>query len=466
MLTYQDFLEVGEDDAAKMQFALNVVYEHKTTKLYKDAVDANEYYKGMNVTATQYEKTIRTITGKEVPDRWSPNHRTTRNFLRYFVDQLNQFLLGNGATWNKDDTPEKLGEDFDNRLQELGREAQKGAVSFGFWNLDHLDCFPVTEFAPLWDEHTGALRAGVRFWQIDNTKPLRATLYEEDGYTEYIWDFRDKTSAGGKVYEPKRPYKYIVGSSQEKGTQIIDGENYPGFPIIPMWANPMHTSELLAIRTKIDAYDLMMNGFLNDLDSAQIFWVLKGAGGMDDEDMVKFLERLHILKVVDAEEGQEVQPVTVDIPHEAREKILAEIREDLYKDAMALDLSDIKSGNVVVAQIQAAYEPLNTKADAYEYCILDFISNLMEIAQIDDTCTFTRSSISNKSEEISNLVAVSQWLPDDYITRKVLTIFGDADQIDDILKQMADDEVERLAMPEPEEEEEEQEEPGQEVTNG
>lgn len=462
MLTYQDYLEVGEDDSAKIRFVQSVIFEHKSSHLYKQAVDAWEYYKGLNVTAMQYEKMIRTITGKEVPDRWSPNHRTTRNYFGFFVDQLNQYLLGNGTTWNKDDTPAKLGADFDNRLQELGREAQNGAVSFGFWNLDQLLCFSIREFAPLWDEHTGALRAGVRFWQIDNTKPLRATLYEEDGYTEYIWDFRDKTSADGKVYVPKQPYKTITGTSQEKGTEILDGENYPGFPIIPMWANPMHISALEPIRTKIDAYDLMMNAFLNDLDSAQIFWVLKGAGGMDDEDMVRFLERLHILKVVDAEEGQDVQPVTVDIPYEAREKILAAIKEDLYKDAMALDLSDIKSGNVVIAQIQAAYEPLNTKADAYEYCIQDFISNLLKVAGIDDVCTFTRSSISNKSEEIQNLVAVSQWLPDDYITAKVLTIFGDADKIDDILKQMAAEEIDRFSTPE----EEPEEEPEQGLNNG
>ena len=129
---------------------------------------------------------------------------------------------------------------------------------------------------------------------------------------------------------------------------------------------------------------------------------------------------------------------------------------------MALDLTDIKSGNVVVAQIQAAYEPLNTKADAYEYCVLDFIKNLLKIAQIEDECTFTRSSISNKSEEISNLVAVSQWLPDDYITSKVLTIFGDADQIDDILKQMAAEEIDRFSTPE----EEPEEEPEHGLNNG
>lgn len=458
MLTYQDYLELGEniDDSAKMRFVQSVIFEHKSSQLYKKALDADEYYKGLNVTATKFEKMLRTATGREVPDNFSPNHKTTRNFFRIFVDQLNQHLLGNGITWGNDDTADKLGDDFESQIQKLGRMAQCGAVSFGFWNLDHVDVFSVTEFAPLKDERTGGLRAGVRYWQIDNTKPLRATFYEEDGYTEYIWDYREKDSAEGKVLSPKRPYKITVAISDASGTEIVDGENYPGFPIIPLWCNASHTSELDALRTKIDAYDLMNNGFLNDLDSAQIFWLIKGAGGMDDEDLVKFLERIHMLKIVDAEDGQEVQPVTVDIPHEAREKILDRIERDLYKDAMALDLSEIKSGNVVRAQIEAAYEPLNVKADAYEYCITDFITQLLKIAGIDDVPTFTRSMISNKSEEITNLLAGAQYLPDEYITRKLLTILGDADMIDDVLDQMAENEMERFSNPVPEEEEQEE----------
>lgn len=459
MLTYQDFMDIGEDDAAKMKFVQSVIYEHKSTQLYKDAVDAEEYYKGLNVTAKKYEKTIRTITGQLAPDYWSPNHKTTRNFFRYFVDQMNQHLFGNGVTWEHDDTEERLGGDFDNRIQDLGRMAQIGAIGFGFWNFDHMDCFKVSEFAPLWDEHTGALRAGVRFWQIDDTKPLRATLYEEDGFTEYIWDYRDKTSADGTVLTPKRPYKVVIGTSEEKGTEIIDGENYPGFPIIPLWANPSHISELAPIRSKIDAYDLMMNGFLNDLDTAQIYWVIKGAGGMDDEDMVKFLERLNMVKVVETEDGQEVTPVTIDIPTEAREAILKDLERDLYKDAMALDISDIKSGNVVVAQIEAAYEPLNIKTDAYEYCVLDFISHLLKIAGIDDSPTFTRSSKTNKSEEIQNVLSAAQYLSDDYVTRKILTILGDADKVDEVLKEMSDAEVDRFREPVPEAQEEPETEP-------
>ena len=47
---------------------------------------------------------------------------------------------------------------------------------------------------------------------------------------------------------------------------------------MPLWANPRRQSEITGIRTQIDAYDFIKSGFAN----AQIYWVLKNAGGMRD----------------------------------------------------------------------------------------------------------------------------------------------------------------------------------------
>ena len=30
------------------------------------------------------------------------------------------------------------------------------------------------------------MKAGIRFWQVAQDKPMRATLYESDGFTEYF----------------------------------------------------------------------------------------------------------------------------------------------------------------------------------------------------------------------------------------------------------------------------------------
>lgn len=459
MLTYQDLMAISEDDAkGRMDFVRNVISQHKSSPQYQMAVTGCQYNAKRNTSIIQYQKTLRKLDGREVPDVWSPNHKTTRNFFAYFTTQQNQFLLGNGVTWQNDTTAEKLGEDFDTQLQKAGKMALVQGESFGFYNLDHMDVFGLTEFAPLYDEENGALRAGVRFWQVAPSKPLRATFYEEDGYTNYIWNERN-TSDNGRILKDKTPYIIKTRTTEADGTEIYDGENYPSFPIIPLWANAEKQSELVGIQEQIDAYDLIKNGFLNDLDTAQIYWVLKGAGGMDDTDLVKFIERLHSQKIASLDDDQNADPVTVQIPYDAREKLLDRLEDDLYKDYMALNIDEIKGGAVTATQIEAAYEPMNSKADLYEYQILTFIRGILNVAGIEDTPSFTRSMLINVNESVTTVLAAAQVLDADYVTEKILTLLGDGDKAEEIIKRMTADELERgnATEEEPEETEEEPE---------
>lgn len=440
MLTYQDLLNVGESEENRIEFIRKVISDHQGSDLYRTAVTAYKYDAKQNVTILNYQKTITTLTGQIVPDRFSANHKVVSNFFDRFVIQQNQFLLGNGVTWNEPSTEERLGDDFDTELQKAGKDALVGGVAFGFWNLDHLEVFRVTEFAPMWDEENGSLRAGVRWWQIDPQKPLRATLYEEDGYTEYMWD---KDSKNGKILRDKRPYIINITVSEIDGTQIMDGENYPSFPIVPLWGNPQHQSELVGLQEGIDAYDMIKNGFENELDNAQLYWIIKGAGGMDDADLAQFLHRLKTVNAAAPMDGQEIEAVTVQIPYEAREKLLDRIKRDLYDDYMALDVKEIASGVATATEIRAAYEPMNTKADQYEYCVVDFIQKILALTGIEDEPTFTRSMLVNTSEEITTVLQAASYLPSDYVTEKILTILGDGDKANDLIEQMAADELDR-----------------------
>lgn len=457
MLTYQDLLNVNDNDQDRMQFVLDVISGHKATQLYRTAVTADNYYKKQNETIIHYQKTLTDAFGRTVRDYWSPNHKVVSGFFSRFVRQQNQYLLSNGVSWGNPGTKDKLGKKFDSQLQKLGKAALIGGVAFGFWNLDHLQVFKVTEFAPLEDEENGSLRSGVRFWQIDSTKPLRATLYEEDGYTDYIWDTRSNSS-DGRVLHAKRPYKTIVRYAPAEGEEIIDFQNYPGFPIIPLWANEEHQSELVGIREGIDAYDIIKNGFENDLDNAQLYWIIKGAGGMDQQDLVQFLDRLKVNKIAATDGDQDVSAQTIQIPFEARERLLDRIERDLYRDYQALNVDDIKSGSVVVAQIKAAYEAMDEKANDYEYMVTDFLDNLLEIVGIDDEATFQRSMLINISEMINTLISASDHLSKEYVTRKILTLLGDGDIVDDVIKEMDSEEMDRMSSIEEETEEEKQEE--------
>lgn len=451
ILTFQDLQAVGEDETKRMDFVLSIIQAHKNSDGYKTAKVAQNYYRQQNTTITNYKKLLYTISGEAVPDNYSANYKLCSNFFGRFVTQENQFLLGNGVSFESATEKDKLGKDFDTRLQELGEYALIDKVSFGFWNLDHVEVFRLTEFAPIYDEETGGLASGVRFWQIDASKPLRATLYEMDGYTEYIW-----RNGKGEILRPKRAYVLKLLASPSDGVEILDGKNYPAFPIVPLWGNPAHQSELVGIREQIDAYDLIKSGFANDLDDAsQIYWTIQNAGGMDDVDLAKFLERMKTVKAAVVEDdGAKAESHTLDVPYASREALLERLRSDLYDDFMALDTKNIASGAVTATQIKAAYEPLNSKADRFEYCVRDFLDGIFHVAGIDSEISFTRSIIVNAQESIQVLLQAAQFLSEDYVTRKVLELLGDGDKAEEIIAGMIAENLNRLGDMNDEEENE------------
>lgn len=458
MITYNDYLKINSNDPSQvMDFVFRVITTHKSSDIYQTAKDAEEYVKHRNVTITKYQKLLYTITGKAIPDNYSANFKLASRFFNRFIVQENQYLLGNGVTWENENTEGKLGKNFDYQLQKAGKEALTGGVSFGFFNLDHMDVFPITEYAPLYDEEDGSMKAGVRFWQLDDVKPLRATFYEIDGYTEFIWNTNSDALEGGKwtVIEdgkgmfPKRPYKLKMRVSEADGEEIYDGENYPTFPIIPLWGNPEHQSELVGLREQIDCYDLIKSGFANTVDEGSIiYWLIQNAGGMDDTDLVKFVERIKTMHAAtvasDSGDSAQAEAHTLEPPYQSRETLLSRLRSDLYEDAMALDTRELASGAVTATQIKAAYEPLNEKTDQYEHCILDFLEDILKVAGIEDeNPTFTRSLIVNQSEEVTTVLQSAQYLDEEYITEKLLNILGDGDRVEEVLHRVRENEMER-----------------------
>lgn len=455
MLTYQDLLAVGESESARMGFIKKAIADHKSSEMYRIANDAEQYHRHKNVTINMYRKILYTVTGKAVPDNWSANFKMASRFFYRFVMQENQYLLGNGVSWGDENTKSRMGTakyPFDTQLHKIGRNALVHGVSFGFFNLDHVESFSLLEFAPLYDEEDGSLKAGIRFWQIADNKPMRATLYELDGYTDYIWRVLNKD---GEVLNAKRAYKLKLKGTDAEGVQIYDGENYPSFPIVPMWGNPEHQSEIVGIREQIDCYDLIKSGFADTVDEASIvYWTLTNAGGMDDVDLAQFVERLKTVHAVKVDDAIQADSHTIDVPYESREALLKRLEDDLYKDAMALNTGDIASGNISVTatQIRAAYEPLNSKTDNYEFCIDEFIDTVLAIAGIEDNYSFTRSAIVNVAEEVQTVIQAASYLDGDYVTKKILTLMGDGDKAEEVLKNMETDDITRFNNAEEEEE--------------
>lgn len=446
MKSYQDLIAASENEAAKMAFVFAAITEHKGTKPYIIALDAEQYYRGLNPRITRYEKIIYDMRGDAHVDKWTPNHKIASNFFNFAITQENQYLLGNGATFTKDDTKAKLGDDFDTKLQDLGKKALVGGVAFGFFNLDHIDTFSLLEFVPLYDEENGELRAGIRFWQVSPDKPMRATLYEEDGYTDYL-RANDKSA----MLHEKRPYKLKVRTSEADGEEIYDGENYPTFPIVPLWGNDKKQSELVGRQGTIDALDLLNSNLINNLDEANyIYWVLTNCGGMDDIDDAKFIEQLKTTHVAhaDGDSGATAEAHTIEAPYQASESAIQTIQRRLYEDFMCLDVNSLSAANKTATEIKAAYQPLDSKCDMYEYCVIEFVQKILELAGIDDKVTFTRSKIANKSDEINTLLAAQAYLDDETIVEQVCQILGIADKTDEIIRKRRTEEQSRYEVAE------------------
>jgi hypothetical protein len=444
MKTYQDFLEVAEkSDRERMEFVLSAINNHKDSDLYKQAVIAKEYDAHRNVTIANFQKLLYTLNGKVIPDNYSPNYKLRSNFFANFITQETQYLLGNGVTLKKEENKAKLGAGFDTRLQDAAHDALVGGVSYGFWNLDHLEVFDVTEFVPLLDEENGALRSGIRFWQVCTSKPLRATLFEPDGFTQYI----RRSGEEMMILEPKRGYVAVEATSEIDGTELLAYQNYPGFPIIPMYGNRAKQSELVGQREAIDCYDLIKSGFANTVDDASvIYWTISNAGGMDEIDMARFKESMRRIGVglVD-DDGAKAEAHTLTIPVEAREALLSRISDDLYRDFQMLDVTKLQGGQKTATEINAAYQPMDNKVDQFEYCIIDFLQALFEIVGIEDEPSFTRSKVTNQLEQTQMVLLAANYLDDETILNKLPWLTQE--EVAEILKRKATEDIERSFEP-------------------
>lgn len=443
MLTYQDFLREATTDENKINFIQKAINQHINSDDYKKAVEAYEYYRQRNTAIMQYQKILYTVTGKPIEDVFSANHKTTSNFFYKIVTQMIQYSLGNGLTFENEKVKEKFTGDIDLKIKKIFRYAAIEKIAFGFYNNGNLECFKVTEFVPLWDEEDGSLKAGIRFWQIDSSKPLRATLFELDGYTEYI---REK-SQPMRILKDKQKYIKYKQTSEVYGTEIFEGENYPTFPIIPAYCSDKKQSMLEGIKEQIDAYDFIKSGFANDLDDAtQIYWLLQNTGGMDDVDLAKFMQRLKTTKIanIDADEGGALTPYTVQVPYQSREVYLERLEKDIYNDAMALNVSGIQAGNITATQIKAAYEDINLRADAFEEQVLEFMQAVFELAGVEnEKIAFNRSKVTNTTEEIQTILSTGELLPMEYKVKKIMALLGDIDHTEDVLNMLK---AESLAM--------------------
>lgn len=452
LLTFQDFEEYKKRGNIA-GFIKNAIEEHRASPMFTDAVIADAYDRQRNITINTYVRTMFTLSGTAIEDFTASNNKIASNFFHRLNTQRCTYSLGNGISFQNGSIKKKLGSDFDNKLWDLGYKALIHGVSFGFWNVDKLYIFPLTEFVPLWDEYDGTLKAGIRYWQLAPDKPTIAILYEIDGYTRYK-SVSDKGLVFNIEHEQK-PYKVRVKHTDTSGDEVIGVENYSSLPIIPMWGSKLHQSTLVGMREKIDSFDLIRSGFANDLtDCSQIYWIISNCGAMNDEDLARFRDRLKINHIANTDDG-DVHPYTQEIPYQARKQYLDDIRAGIYEDFGGLDVHTIAAG-ATNDHIDAAYQPLDENADDFEYNIIEFVQQLLSLIGIDAVPIFKRNRVSNQKEQTEMVLQAAQYLDEETVINKLP--FITPDEVKAIIKKKDAEDVDRLTHGEPTESPEETQE--------
>lgn len=423
--TYDDFLKMGSDEEVA-EFVMACITAHRNSERYKTAEMADLYDHQRNKTIMEYTRTLYSLSGGETEDFTASNHRLCSNFFNSLNTKRCLYSLGNGVSFvdsderGRDTTKERLGKDFDQQVKEAAYYALIHGSSYLFWDMDRTYVFKLTEFVPLVDETTGELKAGVRWWQLDRTKPMTAVLYEEDGFTVYR-----SAKDGLRLESPKRAYKLTYSTVPHEGVpELVGEENYNALPIVEMHASRLKQSTLIGLRGAIDAYDLVKSGFANDLaDCAEIYWIVSNAGGMTDEDLMKFRDRLKLQHIanVDESDGAAIAPYTQEVPYQARTTLLNELRSGMYEDFGVLDVHTVAAG-ATNDHIDMAYQTMDDNAADFESWVGRAIERLLALIGIEDSPVFRRNKISNQPEQAQMVLSEAQYLDDETILRKLPNI--------------------------------------------
>ena len=478
MITFQDY-ERADNKTKWLQSAI-MTYRNSTE--YKKAVEEQEYMAGRNVEIMNVTRIIYDMAGLPATDFTKHNFKIRNRLIHRLVTDRCSYSLGNGISFagkkkeivdgkyvTVDPVKDMLGPKFDNRLNRAAYWALANGTSFLYVHMGHnkqewqYTLFKKTEFLALYDEETGALRGGVRFWSLDwGKRPITAVLYTEEGYTKYRTPEKKYGISALEKVEDLKPYIENVEVSEAFGEEVTGAGNMTMLPIFPLYSGENRDSALDNMKPKIDAYDMILSGFANDVvDIPQVYWLISGAMGMSEADKRQLLDRLILqhMAVVDGENSK-IQGYTQEIPVEAREKSLKQLKNQMYEDWGGFDVHTVEAGSTN-DHIDAGYWPMDEEADAFEYEIIEFVQQILEMMGTVDTPQFKRNKVSNQKEQTDMVVEAAAYLDDQTILEKLP--FITVDEVDTIMARKDAETFSRFGNPPEEEEDEEEEDEGGEA---
>lgn len=290
---------------------------------------------------------------------------------------------------------------------------------------------------------------------------LRAyTKILDDGKTYDIYEiWTDKECAYfmkevAEDYTYLREYRCMALFSRYDGLFEVTNtftHDFGKVPFIRFANNDVLSSDLENIKRLIDSYDKVYSGFVNDLEDIQeVIFILSGYEG---EDLGEFLQNLKNYKTVklEAEENNSLQTLSIQIPIEAREKLLEITRKNIFEQGQGIDPQREDFGNQSGVALKFLYSLLEQKVGCMETEFREGFSDLVKAIcdYLHISCekvdqTWVRTNVANDTELVDMCAKSQNVISKDTIVRNHPFVENPEEELKQIEKER--EEAEQMYM--------------------
>ena len=342
------------------------------------------------------------------------DNRIAFNFHSLLVDQKASYMFTAPPLFDtKDDTLNKivaatLGDGYAKKCKDLCVDASNGGVGWLHYWIDEKKGFcygviPSMQVRPVYSLRLEKeLEAVLRTYRMVDDNGDEWQIYE-------IWNDKECQAyrKRAEMFQPFDMFSYVNLDGMAEPTNTFR-HDFGAVPFIPFPNNNVCTGDLDKIKNLIDSYDKTYSGFVDDLeDIQQVVFVLTNYGGAD---LKQFLSDLKYYKTIQVESAGSddksgVSTLTIDIPVEARDKLLDITRKAIFDMGQGIDPQQQGFDNTSGEAMKFLYSLLELKAGLME---TEFRAGFGELVRAigryygkepeQIVQTWTRTSIRNDAE--------------------------------------------------------------------
>lgn len=281
---------------------------------------------------------------------------------------------------------------------------------------------PAEQVIPVWSDSLEKELLGVfrSYQNIDDETGDAYIIYEYWNETECA-AYRLKA---GDELDQLLPYQMFLADPMLCEYADTYRHGVGEVPFFPFFNNNIDTDDLKNIKPLIDTYCKVFSGFVNDLEDIQeVIFVLTNYGGADLGQFLRDLKDYKAIQIESEGDGDHsgVSTLTIELPVEAREKLLEITRKCIFEQGMGVDPDPQNFGNSSGVALKFLYALLEQKAGLQETefrlgfgQFIRCVCRLNGISIKDDTIvqTWTRTSVQN-DQELSQIATQSKGIVSD-----------------------------------------------------